>query len=98
MRIVEHIDDDLKGLLPDFMEITRQEIEELRKALDAADLKSVARIGHNIKGSALNYGFLLLGEIGRRIESKAIQQDTEAIQEEFDLLKKYVEQVEVEFK
>lgn len=95
--IVENIAEDLKGLIPDFMEVTYQEIEELRKALDAGDLDSAARIGHNIKGSALNYGFQHLGAIGRRIESKSVQQDFEGVRVEFELLQEYVKQVEVEF-
>jgi len=97
LKIVENIDGDLKGLIPVFMEITHQEIEDLRMALDAGDLETASRIGHNIKGSALNYGFQHLGAIGRRIESKSIQQDFEGVRVEFELLQQYVKQVKVEF-
>ncbi|WP_415718097.1 Hpt domain-containing protein [Maridesulfovibrio sp.] len=97
MRIVEKIDKDLKVLIPGFMEITQQEIEDLRQALDSGDLKSTARIGHNIKGSALNYGFQHLGDIGLRIESQSVQQNIDGVRAEFESLKKYVEQVEVEY-
>lgn len=79
------------------MDITHQEIECLRQALDSGDLKSAVRIGHNLKGSALNYGFQNLGAIGRRIEALSIQQNVEGVRTEFEHLKQYVELVEVEF-
>ncbi|NDV27303.1 Hpt domain-containing protein [Desulfovibrio sp. JC010] len=97
VRIVEKIEADLEGLILGFMEITRREIKELSIALESGDMTTAARLGHNIKGSALNYGFLQLGGIGRRIESCAAQNDLIQVRAEFNALKDYVERVEVEF-
>ncbi|WP_320175831.1 Hpt domain-containing protein [Maridesulfovibrio sp.] len=97
LQIVERIDRDLQGLIPGFMEITHKEIEALEQALVDGDMTVAARIGHNLKGSALNYGFLLLGDIGRRIESNAAQNRQEEVLVELDLLKDYVDRVEVTF-
>ncbi|WP_319779735.1 Hpt domain-containing protein [Maridesulfovibrio sp.] len=96
-RIVEKIQKDLEGLIPGFMVITEREIEELREALRVGDMKTAARIGHNLKGSALNYGFLHLGNIGRRIESNAALKNVVKVHAELEILKDYVERVEVEF-
>jgi HPt (histidine-containing phosphotransfer) domain-containing protein len=97
VRIVEKIEADLKGLIPGFMEITRKEIKELGDALETGDLTTVARIGHNLKGSALNYGFIQLGSIGRRIESSATLNNLAQVNADFAALKDYVERVEVKF-
>ena len=97
MKIVEKIEEDLKGLIPGFMEITRKEIIDLAQALDSGDMDTAARIGHNIKGSALNYGFLQLGGIGRRIESCAARKNVEKVHAEFEVLKDYVERVEIKY-
>ena len=97
LKIVERIDKDLQGLIPGFMEITHKEINELEQALVEGDMSVAARIGHNLKGSALNYGFVYLGDIGRRIESEAAQNRQKKVQAELELLKDYVDRVEVTF-
>ena len=96
-KIVEKIDKDLQGLIPGFMEITHKEIKDLEQALGSGDMAVAARIGHNLKGSALNYGFLQLGGIGRRIESSAERNQLEKVHAELEVLKDYVDRVEVEF-
>lgn len=97
VKIVEKIDADLQGLIPGFMELTYKDIESLEQALGTGNMDAASRIGHNIKGSALNYGFLQLGGIGRRIEICAAQNLQEQVRTELSALKDYVERVEVEF-
>ncbi|MFW5498477.1 MULTISPECIES: Hpt domain-containing protein [unclassified Maridesulfovibrio] len=97
LKIVERIDKDLQGLIPGFMEITQKEIKDLEQALAIGEMSVAARIGHNIKGSALNYGFVHLGDIGRRIESSAAQNRQKKVQAELKVLRDYVDRVEVIF-
>lgn len=97
MKIVEKIDADLQVLISEFMEITHREVKALELALNSGDMETVTRIGHNIKGSALNYGFVKLGGIGRKIESYAARNQPESVRAELGALKDYVKRVEVEF-
>ncbi|WP_319759511.1 Hpt domain-containing protein [Maridesulfovibrio sp.] len=97
VKIIEKIDADLKGLIPGFMAITHREVKEIGAAIKSEDLATVTRLGHNLKGSALNYGFLELGKIGRRIEAGAAGNDLNKVLVEFAALKDYVERVEVQF-
>ncbi|NDV23507.1 Hpt domain-containing protein [Desulfovibrio sp. JC022] len=97
VKIVERIDSDIQGLIPGFMEITHNEIKELEDALNSGDMTVATRIGHNLKGSALNYGFLQLGSIGRRIETCAALNQPKQLLAELQVLKDYVERVEVEY-
>ncbi|TIH19944.1 Hpt domain-containing protein [Marinifilum sp. JC120] len=97
VKIVERIDADLQGLVSGFIKITYNEIKDLEDALNAGDMDVVARIGHNLKGSALNYGFSQLGAIGLRIETCAALNKPDEVQVELEVLKDYVERVEVEF-
>ncbi len=96
-NIVEKIEVDLEGLIPSFMGNTHREIKELEEALDSGDLITAGRIGHNIKGSAMNYGFKILSGIGRSIEICSSLNKPEQVRQDLDRLKDYLERVEVEF-
>ncbi|WP_432736036.1 Hpt domain-containing protein [Maridesulfovibrio sp. FT414] len=96
--IIEKIERDLEGLVSAFMENTLEEIAVLEKAMAEADLQTAYRMGHNIKGSALNYGFLHLAEIGRAIEIAAGAGELRQVQQLLDQLRNYVRCVEIVFK
>lgn len=95
--IVEHISEDLEVLIPSFMDNTYAEIALLEGAVDTEDMKTVQRLGHNIKGSALNYGFKNLSEIGRKIEIAAGNEDRGQVLSLLDELRMYVKRVEISF-
>ncbi|WP_320169561.1 Hpt domain-containing protein [Maridesulfovibrio sp.] len=97
-RIVETIDADLEVLIPSFMGNTMTEIVGLENALKSADFNMLGLLGHNIKGSALNYGFAVLAEIGRGIELAAGVEDLARIEALIADLKDYIGRVEVRFK
>ncbi len=65
---IEIIDIDLKELIPSFISNTELEIKALGEALANKEMSVVKRLGHNIKGSALNYGLVKLAEIGKGLE------------------------------
>lgn len=94
----EYVDTDLEVLIPAFLENTREEIAVLGKAIAERDSKLAFRMGHNIKGSAGNYGFLKLAEIGRSIEKAAYKGDLSAVEKLFVLLTDYIGRVEVVYK
>ncbi len=96
-RILETISIDLEALIPSFMENTFIEIDALEKAVEDGNCDTAFRMGHNIKGSARNYGFLHLAEIGRKIEIAAADEDMGLVSELLVELKKYVQLVHIEF-
>lgn len=96
-RILETISADLEALISSFMENTFIEISVLEEAVENGNNDVAFRMGHNIKGSARNYGFLHLAEIGRKIEIAAADGDMGLVSELLLELKKYVQVVHVEF-
>ncbi|CCO24715.1 Hpt domain-containing protein [Maridesulfovibrio hydrothermalis] len=96
-KITEEISKDLEVLIPGFMDNTYREIKDLETALKCDNLTDVLRIGHNIKGSALNYGFNQLAEIGRGIEISAADKRKRQVYTLLNELKCYAEQVEIIF-
>ncbi|WP_031483454.1 Hpt domain-containing protein [Maridesulfovibrio frigidus] len=75
----ENIDIDLKELIPGFISNTELEIKALEEAVVNNDMITVNRIGHNIKGTALNYGFVSLAEIGKGLERASDVNDVEKV-------------------
>ncbi len=95
--IVEKVPADLEGLIPSFFTNTNTEIVLLQSAIEARDLEAVHRLGHNIKGSALNYGFSHLAEIGRSIEIAGGEGNMGRALQLLEKLQEYVKCVEVVF-
>lgn len=96
--IKETIDSELAKLLDRFMQNTDLEMVTLVEAFNKSDFLSINRIGHNMKGSALNYGFKHLAELGRSIEKAGADKDSGEIKRLLARLKEYVASVEIEFK
>jgi two-component system sensor histidine kinase/response regulator len=61
----------LERLIPIFLKTRFDDMEKMKVALQAEDFKAVAQIGHKIKGSAASYGFNVVSERARELESEA---------------------------
>ncbi len=96
-RIIETIDSELERLVERFMKNTNLEIATLVEASNKLDFLTINRIGHNMKGTALNYGFKHLADLGRSIEKAGADKDVENIKQLLVSLKDYVARVEIEF-
>jgi HPt (histidine-containing phosphotransfer) domain-containing protein len=70
---------DLEDLIPVFMTNRAKEIDALRTALAAGDFEQLKQLGHRMKGVGRSYGFILVSDIGKRIEDGAAQKDKGAI-------------------
>jgi HPt (histidine-containing phosphotransfer) domain-containing protein len=62
---------ELFGLIPTFLENRRKDIERLREALGAADVKTIEDLAHQLKGLGGGYGFAYITTAGAAIESLA---------------------------
>jgi PAS domain S-box-containing protein len=85
----------LEEIVPGYLAARREELPGMTALLAAADFKSLAVLGHNLKGSGTSYGFPDLSRIGSALELSAKQTDTQALGARLVELKDYLTRVEL---
>jgi signal transduction histidine kinase/CheY-like chemotaxis protein/HPt (histidine-containing phosphotransfer) domain-containing protein len=68
---------DVSDLIPSYLERRTQELIQMEELIKKKDLKTLARIGHQLKGSAKSYGFEELGNLGSDLEVASQQGEFE---------------------
>lgn len=58
----------LEAIMPRYIELRHQEQAQLTAAIAAQDAKTVALLGHRLKGSGASYGFPELTTLGAALE------------------------------
>ena len=91
------VDQDLKGLIPIFMNNREEDVEKLKELLAASDLERIKQLGHNLKGTGGGYGFDKNTEFGRQIEEAAKEEDEDSLEELIEDLEIYLEEVEITY-
>lgn len=86
---------DLEDLIPVFMTNRSKEVDALRSALAAGDFEQLKQLGHRMKGVGRSYGFILVSDIGKRIEDCAVQKDKNAIDASIGEYADYLSKVKV---
>ena len=86
--------DDIRDLLQSFLEMTRQDIVEMRKACADGDYAGLKAKGHSIKGAALNLSAEEIGALALQIERIAPEEDAAAIAEAVERLAALLDQFE----
>jgi len=86
---------DLEDLIPVFMTNRSKEVGALRAALAANDFEQLKQLGHRMKGVGRSYGFILVSEIGKRVEDGAAQKDKAAIDASIGEYAAYLSKVKV---
>ncbi|MGH8610468.1 MAG: Hpt domain-containing protein [Gammaproteobacteria bacterium] len=94
-RIVVSGDPDLAALIPCFLDNRRKDVWIMKHAIAHADYERIRILGHRIKGSGGGYGFETITELGAQIESAATAGDRVQILRALELLKEYLERVQV---
>ncbi len=56
-EIVVKIDPDLKDLIPGYLQNRRNDIVNIKAALETKDFEFIQRQGHSMKGPGAGYGF-----------------------------------------
>lgn len=93
----EFIDMEYKRLIPMFLKRRGEEIQALTDACANQDVKTLKYLGHRMKGSGRNYGFLYLGDLGEEIENLADRKAFDAIEKAIDMLETYLKTVQIVF-
>ena len=71
--------DVIRAAVPGYVENRRGDLSALLAAIDQADLPTILRLGHNMKGTGASYGLALISEIGAVLEEAARQGDLEGV-------------------
>lgn len=87
--------DELRDLIPRFLEHRREELAQLRAAIARSDFEEARRIGHILKGAGGGYGFDEITRLGAEIERLAAR--GEDVRGPVDELAEYLDAVEVRF-
>lgn len=66
-----------EGAVKKYVERRAGDLQTCLTALSADDYKSIARIGHNLKGNGETFGFPELSDLGNHLESAALAKDAQ---------------------
>lgn len=71
---------ELFHLIPGFLDRREKEIVDLREMLVRQDYGAIRDTGHRLRGMGAGYGFDLISEIGREMETAALASDRAVIE------------------
>jgi HPt (histidine-containing phosphotransfer) domain-containing protein len=97
VRPCVRVSDDLRELIPRFLAHRRRELDELRAALACADLETVRRLGHGLKGVGGGYGFDEVTRIGAELERAGREGRLPAAEALVRELAEYLDTVEIRY-
>ncbi len=84
----EEIDLDILALVPAYLQSRQKDLETIKEAYGKKDMTVIAKLVHNIKGTALSYGQEKLDKVARKMET-ALKENRH------DELEDYIAQMEV---
>ncbi len=94
-RVIVEVDEEIRDLVPGYLENRRTDVEKLRQAVETEDHGTVRTLGHNMKGTGGGYGFDPISQIGAVLEQAAKQGEWDGIRMALDELSEYLERVQV---
>jgi HPt (histidine-containing phosphotransfer) domain-containing protein len=97
-KIVIHADDDIKELIPGFIENRHRDVKTIIYALEYGDYETIMLLGHSMRGSGRGYGFNEITNIGKFIEMAAKEKNSEDIKRWLGELSSYLDRVEIVYK
>jgi HPt (histidine-containing phosphotransfer) domain-containing protein len=91
------VDSELEEIMPRYIEIRLNELEELEKYLAEKNSEAVRMLGHRLKGTGASYGMQELTDIGAAIEDIAKTGSLAGIAEYTKRLRYILENIEIEY-
>jgi len=76
----------MRELVETFCEDSKQQLDQLRTALEQGDAKTFTRAAHSIKSTSLTFGALAFGELARELEMLGREGNLEASFEKYQRL------------
>lgn len=96
-QIIVVCDADLDDIIPEYLENKRRECVQIRELSDLADFGEIRTIAHGMKGSGGCYGFAVISDIGRVMETAAKAENLADILAQVDALEVYLNRIEVRY-
>jgi HPt (histidine-containing phosphotransfer) domain-containing protein len=93
--IVVRANPKLADLIPAFLQNRGQDVVAMLDALDRDDFKTVASLGHSMKGAGGSWGFNAITDIGAALEQAAESADKDASKKWVGELSTYLDRVRV---
>jgi HPt (histidine-containing phosphotransfer) domain-containing protein len=92
------IDEDIRDLIPEYLENRRRDVAEILSALDRGDFETTRSLGHKMKGSGGGYGFDEITDIGRACEEASRRAEPEEIRKQAVRLQRYLDNVVIVYR
>jgi HPt (histidine-containing phosphotransfer) domain-containing protein len=89
------IDDEIRDLIPRFLDNRRKEVTALEDLLARGDYEAIRRLGHTMKGMGGGYGFDRISELGQRLEQAARAESAGEIRGLVESYASYLERIEI---
>lgn len=74
-------DEDLLPIIPEFIEIKRKELHDIKKMIQSKSYIKLRTIGHKLKGIGMTYGVNFVTEYGRALGQLSKTENLEHIKE-----------------
>ena len=97
MKTVVQIDEEIKEIIPNFLEGREKDINLFKVAIEAEDFDQLESIGHKLKGNAGSYGFHEMSEYGAGIEIAAKNKELAKIKSLVGDFEEHFENIEIEY-
>ncbi|MDO9016838.1 MAG: response regulator [Deltaproteobacteria bacterium] len=81
----------LAARVPAFLEHRRHDVATMRGALAQADLETVERLGHRMRGAGTSFGFPIITDLGEALEKAAGSGDADAARARVEELSAYLD-------
>ena len=92
-----YISDILKDLIPGFLASRNDELVQMQKLVDEKNFEAIAKLGHKLKGSSLNYGFNTLGQMCTDFEQAGHDKDIKKTQALVSQVQEHLKNIEIIF-
>jgi HPt (histidine-containing phosphotransfer) domain-containing protein len=79
MAYYVYVDPDLADYIPTFVENRKRELVDAIHALEEKRFDDLRALGHTLKGCCASYGFIELGDLGKKLEDMAKNEKSEEI-------------------
>jgi len=90
MTTVDIGDPFARKLMAQYLANRQDDLRKLRDAVSSEDFETVRLTGHNMHGSGSSYGLDRISELGRDLETAAIEHDKTAVSQLISALESYV--------
>ncbi len=96
-KISVTVDQDLRDLIPEFLDRRWDDLESLESALAAQEYDALKYLGHTVKGVGGGYGFPYISDWGKQLEQAATAKNTFEIRDLALKLADYLRRIEVSY-